>query len=390
MNWLTTAAAPGLLHSLRFLYHDAARPLIFSLSAQRAHELTVELMRFADHPLITAALSGLHSLTFQPIPTQVGGVTLDTPLILAAGLVKGDGFGSEGASLLAVDSGHNLIPGWHSVPALVGPVEFGSFTRWPRSGNPGTVVWRDVETYSTQNRVGLKNPGAAAAARFLGRHADTLPPVFGINIAVSPGVSDAEQEQQEVCEAVGLFQQHGIRPTWYTLNVSCPNTEDDPGDHQTEVRTRTLCRRLVEQLEGIPLWVKISPTLADSQYYTLLRVFAEEGVRAVIATNTDPQPVPDTPTLSAGVAGGRLHLRVLQVVRLLDAERKTHGYHIDIIGCGGVRNIITAAEMLRAGANAVQYWSALVYEGPLAAATIQHELIQTPQIIDRTYQQEPS
>ncbi len=387
MTSIASVIAPGLLHSLRFFYRDLARPLIFAMSAQQAHEVTVELMRVADHPLATAALHSLRALTFQPIPTPVGGVTLNTPLILAAGLVKGDGFTSEGAALLAVDSGHNIIPGWRGVPALVGPVEFGSFTRWPRIGNPGTVVWRDAATYSTQNRVGLKNPGAAAAARFLARHADALPPVFGINIAVSPGVSDPDQEQQEVCEAVGLFQQHGIRPAWYTLNVSCPNTEDDPGDHQTEGRTRALCRRLVEQLNGsngtgnIPLWIKISPTLADSQYQTLLRVFAEEGVRAVIATNTDPQSVPGMPTLSAGVAGGRLHRRALKVVQLLDAERRAHGYPVDIIGCGGVRNIISAADMLRAGADAIQYWSAIVYEGPMAAATIQQELIQTPELI---------
>jgi dihydroorotate dehydrogenase len=364
----------SLLGALKFPYRDLARPLIFRRSAQDAHERMLDLLRFADQPLASDLLRSVHQLTFQPIPTTVGGVTLESPLILAAGLVKGDGFASEAEAMVAVESGRNIIPGYRAMPALVGSVEFGSFTRWPRIGNPGIVVWRDAATRSTQNRVGLKNPGAAAAAAFLHQHKDELPQIFGINIAVSPGVDNLEQEQQEVSEAVTMFQDCDIRPAWYTLNVSCPNTEDDPGDHQTEARTRALCQRLVSQLDDIPLWVKISPTLSDSQYHTLLRVFEEEGVRAVIATNTDPQPTPDDATLSAGVAGGRLHQRAVEVVKLLAEEKRAQGYNIDIIGCGGVQNAPTYFAMRQAGAQAVQYWSALIYEGPFAAANIQQEI----------------
>lgn len=374
MRHLRSLTAPPLLGALKFAYHDLARPLIFGMSAQQAHERTVELLRISDHPLASTVLRGLHSLTIQPITTRVGGVQLESPLILAAGLVKGEGFASEADALAAVEAGRNIIPGYRAVPALVGAVEFGSFTRWPRVGSAGTVVWRDVATRSTQNRVGLRNPGAAAAAAFLHRQAAALPRLFGINIAVSPGVMDLDQEQREISEAVTMFQNCGVCPAWYTLNISCPNTEDDPGDHQTEARTRLLCRRLIAQLDSVALWVKISPTLADTQYRTLLRVFEDEGVSAVIATNTGPQPVPDMPTLSAGVGGGRLHQRAVEVVRLLTEERRVHGYSVDIIGCGGVQNAPTYFEMIHAGATAVQYWSALVYEGPFAAAFIQQEI----------------
>ena len=60
--------------------------------------------------------------------------------------------------------GRDVVPGWRSLPALVGAVEFGSYTRHPRLGNPGRVVWRDHATRSMQNRIGLRNPGARAAA----------------------------------------------------------------------------------------------------------------------------------------------------------------------------------------------------------------------------------
>jgi dihydroorotate dehydrogenase len=312
-----------------------------------------------------ALLRQCHRLAFNEQAIKVGGVTLPYPLILAAGFVKGDSFDDELSALAAVEQGYNIIPGWRSMPTLVGPVEFGSFTRWPRLGNPGTVLWRDVPTRSTQNRVGLKNPGARAAAAFLDLHREQLPPVFGINLAVSPGVTDPAQEQAEILEAVNFFLERRIQPAWFTLNVSCPNTEDDPGGHQTGAKTRALCQALVDQI-NVPLWVKISPDLADEQYTILMRVFETVGVQAVIATNTLAQPTPDDTTLFAGVGGGRLHDCAVAATIRLQSES------VALIGCGGILDGTTFRDFRSAAA--AQYWSALIYRGPLAAALILNEV----------------
>jgi len=269
----------------------------------------------------------------------------------------------------------NIIPGWRSVPKLLGVVEFGSFTRHPRLGNPGTVIWRDPRTHSTQNRVGLRNPGAEAAAAFLQRNITALPLVFGINIAASPGVDDDEQAAQEVAEAVHAFLRRSIAPNWFTLNVSCPNTEDDPEGQQTEATTRLLCREAQAQIAAdgysTPLWVKISPGLSAELYHILLRVFAEEGVRAVIATNTSGQPAPDGSGLQAGVGGGRLSAHSLQAADILLHEKAAQGYRVDVIGCGGIDTNEQYLKYKARGVQAVQYWSALVYRGPFAAALIE-------------------
>jgi dihydroorotate dehydrogenase len=295
-------------------------------------------------------------------------------MILAAGFVKGTGFADEQAALLAVERGDNIIPGWRTMPALVGQVEFGSFTRWPRLGNPGTVIWRDTTTLSTQNRVGLKNPGAAAAAAFLARHKAAIPPVFGINIAVSPGVSDPAQETQEAVESFDHFFTGGICPAWFTLNISCPNTEDDPGGHQTEERARNLCRAVVNRLaDRVPLWVKVSPGLSDEQYMALMRAFAETGVRGVVATNTLARPTLDDARVMAGVGGGRLHEYAVTAASILMREKLKYGYTVDVIGCGGVQDARTYRDFTQLGIQAVQYWSALIYRGPLAAAHILRE-----------------
>jgi dihydroorotate dehydrogenase len=260
-------------------------------------------------------------------------------------------------------------------------VEFGSFTRWPRIGNAGTVLWRDVQTRSTQNRVGLKNPGAKAAAAFLSQHRTHLPPCFGINVAVSPGVVDPVEERREVLECLDAFLQRGVLPSWFTLNLSCPNTGDDPGGNQTEEKALDLCGSVVERLRyasvdvgyEIPLWVKIGPTLAWEQYRRLMHAFHQVGVRAVVATNTLPAATPGDPTVSAGISGGSLHARAIQVACELSRESQQRGYGIDVIGCGGVLDGDTLLDFAHYDIRAVQYLSALIYRGPLAAATIWNE-----------------
>lgn len=366
-----------LLQGSKALYY-AIRPILFKSPAQKTHEQTLRLMAWLDaHPVTNYILAAVNRIAFKPCPVTVGGVTLPYPFILAAGLVKGHGFLDEETACAAVRRGEDIIPGWRSIPACLGPVEFGSFTRWPRLGNPGTVVWRHTGSHSTQNRIGLKNPGALAAAAFLAHHRAHLPLIFGINIALSPGLAQIAQEVEEAVGAVNMFTAQGIYPSWFTLNLSCPNTEDDPGDHQTEIKTRDLCAALIGAIRqtgrDIPLWVKVGPELADSQYATLMRVFHDTGVRAVIATNTLPRIAPSDPSLIAGVGGGRLHAAALHAARILMEARREHGYGVDVVGCGGVEDPASYLNFKRLGVNAVQYWSALVYRGPLAAALILNE-----------------
>jgi len=375
-------ARSGVLYAHHAMYEWLLRPALFRSSAQVTHERLLRWLRWADgQPWLHPVLGFSRRAAFPPMQMTAGGVTLASPLILAAGLVKGDGFETETVALDAVRRGRNIIPGWRCLPRLVGLVEFGSFTRWPRLGNSGTVVWRDVPTRSTQNRVGLRNPGAVAAAAFLEAHRRELPAQFGINVAVSPGVDDPSQQTEEVLAALSAFIERGVHPTWFTLNLSCPNAEDDPRGHQTAEEARQICGAVIDRLRSagqesgsvIPLWVKVGPDLGDGQYRTLMRVFQETGVRAVVATNTLPMPSPDDPGVTAGVGGGRLHSRTVEVATLLMQEKLAQGYQVDVIGCGGVQDGATYRDFARLGIMAVQYWTALVYRGPLAAALIINE-----------------
>ena len=367
----------GFLLANHYLYQQAKK-YAFRMSAQAAHESLLTVLTRADaSPALNRLASFVNDTAFSKRNVTVGGVTLDYPFIVAAGLVKGLGFADELAGHAALRENTNIIPGWRSLPALVGPVEFGSFTRCPRLGNEGTVLWRDVPARSLQNRIGLKNPGAVMAALFLGKHKAALPKQFGINIAVSPGVRDAEQSAREVCESLGAFIAQGVIPTWFTLNISCPNTEDDPQGNQTEQGTHYLCEAVIAQLKSlrvdVPLWVKISPNLSAEQYLILMRVFHQTGVRAVIATNTLPQPSPDDPEVTAGMSGIRLHQEAMTALAHLKSAQIQEKATVDLIGCGGLLDGATYRDFQTLDIHVVQYWSALVYRGPLAAPLIERE-----------------
>jgi dihydroorotate dehydrogenase len=368
-----------VLYILSAVYHFLIRPLIFLTSAQKAHERAVGLMSGMDSsPLAQSVMKTTYRILQIERGDCVGGVKFRHPLVLAAGFVKGIGFDSEEKALEAVRRGENIIPGWRTMPSLVGPVEFGSFTRWPRLGNSGTVIWRDTKSQSTQNRVGLRNPGSTAAAEFLCRHRKFLPLIYGVNIAVSPGVTNLEQERCEVLESIDAFLERGVYPKWFTLNLSCPNTQDDPTANQTEAKARDLCSTVVNHIrekapKEIPLWVKISPDLADEQYQVLMDAFADTGIRAVIATNTLAMPSPPDPRVMAGVGGGQLHSRALEAASRLMQVKREGSYNVDVIGCGGVLDGKTYRNFRSLGIPVVQYYSALVYRGPLAAAIIMNE-----------------
>ncbi len=363
----------------RHLYRALYGLLISRMSAQRAHQAMMGSLRVLDLAPPAVKLSEALRKAASPVQqTEAGGLSLSQALVLAAGLVKGDGFHSEDDALHAVKSARNIMPGWRVVPALLGPVEFGSFTRFPRPGNDGAVMWRQANSRSLQNRVGLKNPGAQAAAMFLGMRKAQLPEEFGINIAVSPGVHDIDQQERDGIESLEFFLHEGVLPTWFTLNLSCPNTEDDPLGHQLEAETRRLCGAFIKRLEqgslAIPLWVKISPGLAAEQYHALVRIFSDVGVKAVVATNTLPKPSPEDPGQIAGLGGGGLFQSTLEAVTHLREEIIRSNAALDIIACGGILDGASFQEYRELGVKAAQYWSALVYRGPLAAALIESEL----------------
>jgi dihydroorotate dehydrogenase len=234
-------------------------------------------------------------------------------------------------------------------------------TAKPQPGNPKPRIFRLPEQRALINRLGFNNDGADAVARRLAdlRESGRWPPVpVGINI----GKSRATPLEQATDDYLYSFRQLRDFADYVTLNVSSPNT---PG-----LRELQAPEKLSELLSAItkepgtvpkPLVVKISPDVASTELNGILTVCEEEGVSAIIATNTtlDHSSIPRQVDEAGGLSGAPLRQRSTALVREIAAQSG-----IPVIAAGGIFDGDSAREKFQAGAQLIQLYTGLIYRGP--------------------------
>jgi dihydroorotate dehydrogenase len=161
------------------------------------------------------------------------------------------------------------------------------------------------------------------------------------------------------------------------VNVSSPNTKDLRSLQAADVAKRLLSALMEENRRGprpLPLLVKIAPDLPDAEVDALCTAAAEAGLAGVVATNTTvsreglaTSPAELERIGAGGLSGPPLFPRALSVVK---RARARLGPSACVIGVGGVQGTESALAMLRAGANLVQLYTSLVYQGPLLVRAI--------------------
>lgn len=318
------------------LYTALARPLLFCLPAETAHEVSMKMLALAA--------SVLGRSVSVPAGRQVDcfGLTFPNAVGLAAGM----------------DKNAAALPAW---PLMgFGSVEIGTVTARAQPGNAKPRVFRLPRQRALINRLGFNNGGAAAVAeRLAGWKASGLWPrvPVGINLGKSR-VTPLEHAADDYAESFRLLRGHG---DYFAVNVSSPNT---PGlrELQAADHLRGILRALrKENPSGCPILVKIAPDLAGEDIDGIVSAGEEEGVAGWIATNTtiDHSSVPSGCDQEGGLSGEPLRDRATRVVRQL-AARATR----PVIGVGGVSDAGSAREKLSAGAALVQLYTGLVYEGP--------------------------
>ena len=323
------------------LYEQFVRPLLFSLDAEAAHRLTIELLRAVSH--FDPALRVLRS--FQP-PSQrktLFGLNFPNPIGLAAGLDK------NGVAL----------PAWTALG--FGFIEIGTVTAKAQPGNPEPRIFRLPKQEALINRLGFNNDGADAIAERLRklRESGRWPAVpVGINIGKSR-VTPLETAADDYLYSFRLLRDFA---DYITLNVSSPNT---PGlrDLQEPAALSELLRAIGSAPGewGKPVFIKISPDLSPIQLEAIVKVCEENGVAGIIATNTtlDHSPVPPALDEEGGLSGAPLREKATALVR--DIVAKTA---IPVIASGGICDAKSAREKFEAGAQLVQLYTGFVYRGP--------------------------
>lgn len=310
------------------------------LEPESAHKAAMMALRSGLTPL-----PGL--VTSDRLRCDVAGLTLPNPVGLAAGFDKN-------AQALAPLS-----------RAGFGFVEVGAVTPRPQPGNPRPRLFRLAEDRAVINRFGFNNDGMeTVAARLANRPKDA---VIGLNLGANKDSADRAEDFARVLAHCGRYLDFA------TVNVSSPNTEK-LRDLQGAEALAQLLRGVMEARDWlpnpIPVFLKIAPDLSDAELSEIADVARVSGLSGIIATNTtldrDGLHGPHAQE-KGGLSGAPLFEKSTRVLARL--SQLTAG-DMPLIGVGGVASAEQAYAKIRAGASAVQLYSALVYDGLSLVARI--------------------
>jgi dihydroorotate dehydrogenase len=316
-----------------------ARPFLYRLSPESAHDLSLTALRLGLGPKFPAIDDGALKIT-------LWGRDFPNPLGLAAGYDKN-------ASVI----GPMLDMGF-------GFVEVGTVTPKPQPGNPKPRLFRLDEDHGVINRLGFNSLGAEAAAKNLAAwRAAGRPGIVGVNIGKNKESEDAAADYGTAAGRLGGYADYLV------MNVSSPNT---PGlrDLQAVAELETLIDAVGEALGELagpppPVLVKISPDLADETLADITALALAGRMDGLIIANTTidrPDSLRARDRDEPGGLSGRPLL--MPSTRVLAECWRATGGMVPLIGVGGVSSAEDAYGKIRAGASLVALYSCLVFEGP--------------------------
>ena len=336
---------------MSLLPYALARPFLFGLDAETAHEITMASLAATQGTPLSLAYCG----TRIDDPVELAGLKFPNRVGLAAGLDKNarciDGLAAMG----------------------FGFVEVGTVTPKPQPGNPKPRMFRLPQANAMINRLGFNNDGLDAFIAHVGKskvrkQAGQSPMILGLNI----GKNAATPIENAVDDY--LICLNGVYPhaDYVTVNISSPNTKnlralqsDDALDAllgQIAERRETLTR---DHGKRVPLFVKIAPDLDQEQVAVIASTLKRHAMDGVVATNTTLARDAVKGLRHADEAGGLSGAPVLAASNRVIAQlRSALGEGFPIIGVGGVMSAANAVSKIRAGADVVQIYTGLIYSGP--------------------------
>jgi dihydroorotate dehydrogenase len=330
------------------LPYALARPFLFGMDPEAAHDLTLNaIARTQGTPL--------ECIYRQPMvndPVTLAGLHFPNRVGLAAGLDKNarcsDGLG-------------------------FGFVEVGTVTPLAQPGNPKPRMFRLPEAQALINRLGFNNGGLTAflanvqRARFRTK-AQGKPMLLGLNIGKN-AATPIERATDDYLLALDGVYPHA---DYVTVNISSPNTKnlralqsDEALDSLLGAISARRATLALQHLKRVPIFVKIAPDLDETQIAVIAATLLRHGMDGVVATNTTLARDAVTGMAhgdeTGGLSGAPVRESSNRVVRQL---RSSLGPAYPIIGVGGILSAADAVAKIEAGANVVQIYTGLIYQGP--------------------------
>jgi dihydroorotate dehydrogenase len=279
---------------------------------------------------------------------------------------------------LSLPNAVGLAPGFDKDAEVFAPmlragfgfVECGTVTPRPQAGNPRPRLFRLAQDQAVINRMGFNNKGLEA---FADRLASRGPGVIGANIGAN---KDSEDRIGDY--VTGLTRLWGLA-SYFTINISSPNT---PGLRalQTKAALEELLGRLAEARDAlpatgrVPMFLKVAPDLEGGEVEAMVGACVAQGLAGIIVSNTTVSR-PPLASKFAGETGGLSGAPLTALsTRMLGEFATAAAGRLALIGVGGIASGADAYAKIRAGASAVQLYSALVFEGPGLVTRIKREL----------------
>lgn len=324
--------------------YQLAKPLLFQLDAESAHDLTLKSLKWAEK----TGVLGLYPQAPACAPRKVMGLTFPNAVGLAAGLDK-NGAVIDGMAKLGF-----------------GFIEVGTVTPRPQPGNPKPRLFRVPQAEGIINRFGFNNLGVdnlienVRAAKYKG--------ILGINIGKNFDTPN-ERAAEDYLQCMQKVYAHA---SYITVNISSPNTKNLRALQEKEALSDLLARLKLEQTKlaeqhgkYVPITLKIAPDLTPEQVIEIADLLMQHKMDGVIATNTtlSREAVKGLPHAdeAGGLSGTPVRNQSTIVIQQLSKQLQGA---LPIIGVGGILNGADAVEKITAGASLVQVYSGLIYKGP--------------------------
>ncbi len=327
--------------------YQLVKPLLFLLTPEKAHAVTTKLLHISlKLPFVGRIIRAQYHFQHAKLEREVFGLKFKNPVGLAAGFDKN-------AEL--IDDFSNLGFGF---------IEIGTLTPKAQPGNPQPRLFRLPEDQALINRMGFNNEGVDAALERLKNRKSNL--IVGGNI----GKNKVTPNEDAVSDYVTCFRKLYTHVDYFVVNVSSPNT---PGlrELQEKKPLTDLLQRL--QLENQrmdrakPILLKIAPDLHDTQLDDIIAITKELDLDGLILSNTtidrerlktDGHKVDEIG--AGGLSGAPVFDKSNYVLEYIRKGLKD----VPIIAVGGIMTPEDAIEKLKRGADLIQIYTGLVYQGP--------------------------
>lgn len=322
------------------MYKYFLKPLLFKLNAETAHHFTLFILKF------TKAWGFRYKGSEKPV--TIMGLVFKNRLGLAAGLDK---------NAVAMDAWKLLGFGF---------IEIGTVTPKAQPGNPKPRLFRLPKDYALINRMGFNNEGMERICnRLIAKKSKNL--ILGVNI----GKNKDTPNELAILDYELCFKTFYKIADYIVVNVSSPNTpnlrELQDRDHLSALMLAL--NTLAKQLNtSIPLLLKIAPDLNTTQLDDIIELIEQYNWTGIVSSNTtvlrkDLHTAPHTLEAigNGGLSGKPIEARSTEIISYLRTKLSSQRV---IIGVGGILNPMDAQNKISAGADLIQVYTGLIYEGP--------------------------